>query len=309
MAQTRKFSLQTVFANSQLGVNLAIALGRFVPPRLGYPLVHWIADRLASQKDWATVRAARVNQWVVSGQQLSGIDLDCAVRENFRSQARALYEYYHYWNTPSDQQKLIYFDPMIEKLIERSHLLDSDQGVVVVGLHLSNFDFGLLNVFRKGLHALVISLTEFPGGYQRQFDLRRSTGMEIVTASMPTFRRAIARLQAGEVVLTGLDFPMPDLKYHPRFFGHPASVPVHYVQLALKAHVPIVLGAIELQDDRNYHFLLSDPISMQPYPDRQAEIIRNAETVLSVAEGFIRKAPHQWVMFHPIWPDLMDRVP
>lgn len=309
MGPARKFNVQTFFANSDLGIRAALLAGRLLPPHLGYPLVQRVADRIAMQTNWAMVRGARVNQWVVSGQQLSGEDLTCAVRETVRNQARALYDYYHYWNVPPDQQKLIIFDPMIEKLIARSHLLDSDQGVIVVGLHLSNFDFGMLNAFRKGLRALIITLTDLPGGYRRQFDLRRSSGMEIVTASIPTFRRAIARLQAGDVVLTGLEHPFPDLKYRPCFFGQPASIPVHYVQMALKARVPVVLGAIELQADHNYHFLLSDPISMQTYSDHHTEILRNAEAVLAVAEGFIRKAPRQWAMFHPIWPDLMDQMP
>jgi hypothetical protein len=37
--------------------------------------------------------------------------------------------------------------------------------------------------------------------------------------------------------------------------------------------------------------------------------VNNAEKVLMVAEGFIRRAPQQWAIFQPVWPDLLPQVP
>ena len=68
-------------------------------------------------------------------------------------------------------------------------------------------------------------------------------GLEILPATIANIRQLIRRLQAGEMVITGVDRPTSDLKYHPVFFGRPAQLPTHYIYLALKAHVPIVLLA------------------------------------------------------------------
>jgi lauroyl/myristoyl acyltransferase len=64
-----------------------------------------------------------------------------------------------------------------------------------------------------------------------------------------------------------------------------------------------------MQADGKYHVLTSDPIEMQAHPDREREIIQNAEAVLSVAEGFIRMAPEQWTMTLPVWPEALAQVP
>lgn len=109
--------------------------------------------------------------------------------------------------------------------------------------------------------------------------------------------------------MTGLDRPVPVVKHRPRFFGRPASLPVHHVYLALKTHAPIYVVATTMGADGTYRLLVSDPISMCPYPDRKMEMIMNAETVLRVAEGFIRQAPRQWAMTFPVWPEALEQVP
>jgi lauroyl/myristoyl acyltransferase len=111
------------------------------------------------------------------------------------------------------------------------------------------------------------------------------------------------------MVLTGLDRPIPDPKYHPRFFGHAAALSTHYISLALKARVPVVIMAAIYQADGKYHVLSSGPIEMEWDSDREKEILRNAENVLNQAEAFIRLAPQQWNVPMPIWPQLLGNVP
>lgn len=109
--------------------------------------------------------------------------------------------------------------------------------------------------------------------------------------------------------MTGIDRPDVSYLYRPKFFGRPAAVPVHHIFLALKAHVPVILAATIKQSDEKYHLFFSEPIEMQPHPDRHQEIVLNAENVLRVAEDFIRHYPTQWAMTFPVWPEAMDQVP
>jgi hypothetical protein len=64
-----------------------------------------------------------------------------------------------------------------------------------------------------------------------------------------------------------------------------------------------------LQQDGKYHVFASDFIEMDFEPDPNVEMLRNAEKVLSIAEEFIRRAPQQWSVPLPVWPQVMDRVP
>jgi KDO2-lipid IV(A) lauroyltransferase len=114
------------------------------------------------------------------------------------------------------------------------------------------------------------------------------------------------RLLNGGNVLTGLDRPVETLKYQPKFFGYPASLPVVYTHLALQAKVPVVVVSAITKPDGNYFLYASDPIKMISNGDMYTESVRNAEAVLEVAEEIIRKYPQQWSMFYPVWPQFMQ---
>ena len=73
--------------------------------------------------------------------------------------------------------------------------------------------------------------------------------------------------------------------------------------------MPVVVVTCLTKEDGNYLIEASEPIWMQPYPDLRKEIEQNAERVLAEAEKFIRKVPHQWSMFYPVWPEALNEVP
>ncbi|HEX5943537.1 MAG TPA: hypothetical protein VFY66_14735, partial [Anaerolineales bacterium] len=58
-----------------------------------------------------------------------------------------------------------------------------------------------------------------------------------------------------------------------------------------------------------YRVFASEPIEMDSCPNSDEAILRNAEKVLSVAEEFIRRAPQQWSVPLPVWPQVMKLVP
>ena len=156
---------------------------------------------------------------------------------------------------------------------------------------------------------MFLGLPEMHAGYQKQLEIRKERGMNIVPTNFGTIKKALKYLRDGGVVMTGIDRPDESYPYRPLFFGRPAALPIHHIFLALKAHVPILVGSVIWKPDGKYHFLFSEPIEMQPHPDRHQEIIQNAESILRIAENFIRQDPSQWSMAFPVWPDAMDKVP
>ena len=293
--------------NGRLGVGLALGVGRSLPPGVGYPLARFFADRVAARRHSALVRAVRANQWVLSGGSFSAEQLDQAVRQTFRNTAHCLFDLYHNLHNPDAALKLMQQNPQLDEAIQRS--MAEKKGLVIVGVHMSNFDFVFQSAGLRGWRGLALSYPEPGGGYQWQNDLRRETGIEIIPGSMDALRKAIRRLQAGEMVITGIDRPQVDSKYRPRFFGRPATMPVLHILLALKTNAPVVVTAAIMRPDGIYQFFASEFIVMQPHSDRHTEILLNAERVLSVAEGFIRQAPQQWAMFYPVWPEALEEMP
>lgn len=293
--------------NSPFGINSAYMIAKYMPNRLGHWFALVAADRIAARKQWNLVQAVRCNQWVVHGENTNDHDLDSAVRENFRSIANSIFDLYHNIENPSAFLRIIEPHPTAIKLVQRPEF--TERGLVVAGLHISNFDMVFQTGGLAGLKALALTLPELNAGYQKQVEMRLQKGMQIVQASVGTLKHCVDHLKAGGLVITGIDRPDESYNYRPRFFGRPAALPIHHIFLALKAKVPILLGATIKRSDGKYHFMFSEPIEMQPYPDRETEIIRNAENILQLAEAFIREDPSQWAMTFPVWPDVMDLVP
>ena len=293
--------------NSSFGVSLVSALGRGIPTWLGHRLSNFVAEWISAQRNSKVVRAVRANQWVISGENLEKAALDEAVCQTFRNAARSIFDLYHYIHDAAAIDRLIVMDQSIQQLFERREF--AKRGLVVAGLHLSSFDFVLQALHLRGLRLMALTIPDPRGGRRVEFEMRKKTGMNLMPASVNTLRQALKHLQRGGVVLTGIDRPIPDVKYRPRFFGRPASLPTHHVYLATRAQVPVIIMVTNLQADGRYTVISSHPIEMESHPDRQLEMLRNAEKVLSIAETFICKVPHQWTISLPVWPEALEQVP
>lgn len=299
-------NLQSVI-NSRLGVGLALGLGRVIPPGAGYPLANLVAGWIVSRQNSALVRSIRANQWVVSQGKLSAVELDQVTRQALQHTAHCQYDLYHNLHNKAIIQRLIKFGAETEEIIERSQ--QDQKRLLIVGVHMSNFDFVLQAAALRGWQALVLAAPQPGGGYQMQNEIRRIAGLEIMPASLTAMRRAMKRLEAGGVVITGIDRPLPDDKHHPVFFGRPSALPVHHIHLAIKARVPVVVVTAITRRDRIYEVIVSQPIEMQPHTNRHMEVIQNAEAILKVAEEYICRAPYQWAMAYPVWPEVLGIVP
>jgi KDO2-lipid IV(A) lauroyltransferase len=292
---------------SSLSLRFASSLARSLPPRLGYRIAYGLAEQIARRRNSGLVRAIRANQWMASRESLPGESLDQAVQETLRYTAHFLFDLYHYNHDFDATRQLIVFDSSFDIISRRSEF--EGHGLVVAGLHLSNFDLVLQWLCKDGLKPLVLTIPNPTDGRRMEYEIRKRTGMNLIPASVGAIKQALKQLQRGGMVLTGIDRPIDKPQVCPRFFGRPAALPIHHIFLASKACVPIVLTATYLQPDGKYHVFASDPIEMELHPDPTERTLRNAEKVLAIAETFIKRSPQQWSVPLPIWPDIMDQIP
>lgn len=293
--------------NSPLTVQLTAAVTRAIPPAIGYPLCDWIGRWAASQHRSSITRAVRLNQWMVRGRTLGKADLDKAVRETLQNNTRDLFDLYHHIDRPEVIRRRICPSALVEELMQRPEF--GGRGLVIAGLHLSNFDSIMQSICRQGLKPLLLTIPNPKGGRRVEFELRKRTGLNLVPASLAALRQAIRHLEQGGLVLTGIDRPVPGPKLCPHFFGEPAALPTHHIYLALKARVPVLVIAAIRQNDGTYQVLNSEYIEMEQHPHHDTAMLQNAERVLAQAEPLIRLAPQQWNVPLPIWPQLMPSVP
>ena len=294
------------FLDFPLTVQLATFLGRVIPPGIGSPLSEILGAWMATRRDSMLARAVRVNQWIARG-ATSKHDWDLAVQETLKQNGRDLYTLYRNLDHPENLQDKILMDRTVLEILNRPKFAPC--GLIVAGLHLSIFDLVLQHFFQQGFQAVVLTLPNPQGGRRVEYERRKKTGVNILPTSLNGLRHAIKYLQDGGTVITGIDRPISESKYHPRFFGYSAALPTHQISLALQTRVPIVVMAVIQLSDGNYHLMSSKPIEMEQYADRREAIIGNAERVLKQAEAFIRMAPEQWNVPLPVWPELLDIVP
>lgn len=293
------------FLDSRFSLALALLLGRLMPAWAGYAFADWVATRLiAARRNAPLVRAVRANQWVVHGENLASAALDRAVAETLRNTARALFDLYHYLPNPTATQRRFVLDEVGQNLIRRPEF--EERGLVIAGLHMSAFDLILQSLCRQGMKPLVLTIPNPQGGRRIEFEIRRRSGMNVLPASIPALRQSIHHLQKGGIVLSGIDRPVESPSSRPRFFGRPSSLPTHCAYLALKAHVPVMIMVAQYEPDGKYHVYTSNLIEMEHRPRREEELLYNTEKVLHVAEEFIRRAPHQWSISLPVWPEVME---
>jgi len=271
-------SLQSLI-NSPLGIGLILTIGKIIPPRMGFSLADRTARFLTRKTQADFVRGARANQWVVTGESLAADALDDQVFENFRLTARILYDLYHNINDHDAIRQRVTISPKLTAFLENR--IGAGEGTLLVAPHLSNFDMAGRAIVLHGFDVQALSYPRPPGGYQWQ----------------------------GGAVLTGIDRPVEDTNYHPRFFGYPTNLPTSYVRMALQTNSAIVVIACVGTPLEDYYVECSDLIYLEQVDDPVAEIEVNAEKVLAEMEPFIRAQPEQWAMTYPVWPFALDKMP
>lgn len=282
-------------------MRLALAVGRTVPRRAADRFVALAVDRIARDETSAIVRAARANQYVVSGGALTGAALDEAVRANIASMARFLYDLYHVVGRPSERE-LVVRDDSWHAFIERER---TEGPFVYSGIHLGDFDLVGRQLGFDGWRMQVLSVADPNAGYEWQNELREQAGFEVTPVTIDSLKHAARGLAEGRSVLTGHDRPLSAAdKVQPRFFGHEAPLPLLHVRLAMRASVPVIALSAPREPDGRYRLLASDPIEMVSEKDEPDALRVNAERCLAAVEPWIAARPEQWAMPHVVWPEV-----
>ena len=107
------------------------------------------------------------------------------------------------------------------------------------------------------------------------------------------------------MAITAVDRPIRSKAHTLTFFGRSSPLPAGYIRIAIEADVPVIVAAAQMSPTGKYNVLLSDPIPMEHHPEPETAIRQNAEAVLKIIEDIIRQAPGQWLMYYPLWPEVM----
>ena len=291
------------FITSQLGPRVGYLLGSKLPRSWAYALADFLARVLASRKKSQLYRSVRANQAVVRSLPYESPELDGAVFRVLQNAGRGYVDWFQSMADDVDFEKK-YCSIDEHMITEAKEASQQGHGVIFVGAHMSSFNLFMVMMARRGLPMQVLSYHDVHGSYIAENDLRRKVGVEITPISNESLRKAIRRLKSGGFVVTGVD--RTDLGGIPmEFFGREVILPIGHARMAIRTDSYLVLGVVQNNGQGKYHVTGPGIIIPERTGDDNLDTLRLAKRTIEILEEYIRSRPEEWMMFLPIWPEVI----
>jgi lauroyl/myristoyl acyltransferase len=286
---------------TEFGTRAWLALGA-LPPRPGYALARWLTRQLYRRKQGVVYRVLYDNQRHVLGLDAPPEQVDLAVAAVLKHAGMTNYDMIR--AVRQGEQAIVDSIELGDEFwpnLNAAHSLG--RGVFICGVHLSNFNLGFLSFAIRGNTTIqALSATVPAGGFDVVSNLRNRGRLEDTPIDAASLKKAILRLKSGGVVLTGVDWPMPDATDHVAFFGAPSLLTSGYMRLALSTNAVLVPLTTRWTPERGYYAIACPALELVRTGNREYDMRANARRILEIAEDWIREAPEQWLMYHPVWP-------
>lgn len=290
-------------AMSRWGPAVGLSIVRLIPYRLAYAVGKLFARWVSRNPNAPMNQAIRANQAVIRGLPYDDPGLDNAVYDVMKMNARGFVDFFKAiaGGEKAVREACVIDEPLRSKIEE---YVKEDRGLIIIGPHLLGFDIFMLYL---GVHGYPIQAISYPdprGSYIAQNTLRRRFGFNITPLSVQTLREGLRTLQRGDVVMTAVD--RPGLGGEPlMFFGREVILPVGHSRLAVKTNARVIAGIPYLDEEGIYHGMGAEIFEPPNSGDEKKDALELAQMVLSTFEIYIRKWPENWLMFYPVWPDVI----
>ena len=176
------------------------------------------------------------------------------------------------------------------------------KGVLYCGAHIGNWEIHAIALAAQhGPLSVVARPLENPALDARLCALRSVTGNAVIYK-----RKALAsvlrELRAGRAIAMLLDQNVMESDgIFVEFFGRMAATTTVAAALALKTGCALVPAWTELLRDGRYRLHYEPALEVRADADRDPEIARLTQELAARTEGWIRRAPEQWLWLHRRW--------
>ncbi|MCX7681791.1 MAG: hypothetical protein N2508_07495 [Anaerolineae bacterium] len=287
--------------SSGVATRIGLFLGKHLPRRLGYGLAHCAARLIAVCRP-AIYRTVRANLRQVLGAEVADRTLHDITRQLFYHAGQCYYDFFNAVAQPPEKREGLIHIP--EPFFEHVHSeAKRGRGVLLLGLHMSNFDLIFLALGARGMPVQVLSLADPTAGFRILNRLRGVGALRITPISPAALRQAIQLLNSGGIVATGVDRPIPQDRELIEFFGRPAFMPLGPARLAVMTGASTFVGGCYYTPGQGYALQYTGPLEIARTGDKRQDILTTARSIIAIVEDYVRARPEQWLMFHPVWPE------
>jgi Kdo2-lipid IVA lauroyltransferase/acyltransferase len=199
---------------------------------------------------------------------------------------------------------------LIGKRVGGEHLEDAlarGNGVILVSLHLGNWELGGLGLADLGYTLNVLTFREEDEQVNElREEVRAARGIRFIyvdrnDTSPLAIIEAVNALRRNELLALLGDRDGSSHTITVDFFGQPTRIPVGAAYLAMASGAPVLPVFVPLETGR-YTTVMEEPIWFAGGHAEHAEAIRaGTERLLRVFERYIGRYPDQWYNFYDYW--------
>ena len=285
--------------------------------RLRYRLEHRAYHSAAALLRWLPLRVANAAASLVGCVAfVSGGKRSRAARENLRiafpelsplsRAALGLRSFRHFaWNVVDFARSEIWSASEVERHVSLEgtgnlqSALAEGRGVIILTLHLGNFELGAQAIALAGFKPLVIG-RPFPNPltYGHLVASLTRFGAELIDREGAA-PRMLRKLRRNEVVLVMNDqYVRPAYGIFVPFFGVRASTSAGVATLAARTGAAVCPAYTVRHDDGKHTAWVLPALEFRKTSDRKRDIARATAGYNAVLEGIIREYPEQWMWGH-----------
>ena len=184
-------------------------------------------------------------------------------------------------------------------------IIDSGNGVIIFTAHCGNWEWLSYVTGTYGRPSAVMQRERAELSEMNRWitELRAQSGFRTIDRGSPTSAREMLNaIRRGGILGFVMDQNIRSESVKVPFFGRPALTPIGPARFAVRTEAYVTIGLIERRPDGMQHVRFTEPVKCKRDDDPAA---LTAEVTKAIEEQ-IRRAPEQWVWFHPRWRERPD---
>jgi KDO2-lipid IV(A) lauroyltransferase len=281
---------------------LGSAIIRWLPRSIWYRL----ADVLLpiALLGWpGQVRRAGVNMRRILGPGVPEAEVERRTRLAFRNYARYMIDLL--WisgSTVAEREAAV----TVEGWDYVTGVLARGKGLLIVTGHFGNFELPAAILAGRGYTVnTIVERLEPPAWNERVQAIRERIGVHAIPMETG-IRDVYAALARNETVAVVFDRPLDCGGVPVTYFGAETRVPEGVARLAIRTGAAVI-GAVGLRRGDHVIAQVSPPFEIERTGDRDEDVRRLTQAMVSWLEDRVRQHPSQWFMFRDFWPSAPDR--
>ncbi|MCB9073083.1 MAG: lysophospholipid acyltransferase family protein [Bdellovibrionaceae bacterium] len=185
--------------------------------------------------------------------------------------------------------------------------LQQKKGVLFLGLHLANGDYGIAALSALGYDVHLIS-KRFTSAWLDKlwFTIRGRFGTQFIAPRDSSYDILKALRKNGIVIFVLDQFMGPPLGVRTTFFGRPTGTAFGLALFARKTQAPVIpcYSHRKQNGDLEVHFL--PPVPFMEKEDKNTTLQFMTQKYTDTIESIVRLYPEQWMWIHRRWKPFND---